>query len=56
MVNVTNFLKPYLHMDSEKHLIINHEGILEKFGTLEIYTPSVGLAFGIIAYSSTITQ
>ena len=55
IVNITNFLKPYLHMNSEKQLTINIEGIMEKFQALDMYTPSFGLAFGVLAYSSTLS-
>jgi hypothetical protein len=55
-VNITNFLKPFLHMNSERQLTVNNEGIRERFLALDVYTPSVGFAFGMIAYSSTLSQ
>ena len=43
-------------MNSDKELIIKFDMIRDKFLALDMYTPSVGLAFGIIGYSSTLSQ
>ena len=52
---ISSFLKPYLHMNQQGELRVDQEGLAEKFNALDPYTPSVGLAFGILAFSSTLS-
>ena len=50
------FLKPYIHMTSQRRIWIDGAALNTKFHDLELFTPEVAIAFGIIAYSSTLSQ
>ena len=55
-VTATHFLKPYLHMNQHGELRVDRGHLIQKFRGMEVWTPSVGLAFGILACSSTLSQ
>ena len=55
-VSIMSFLKPYLHMSTGGELRVDDNSLKQKFSSLPMWTPNFGLAFGILAYSSTLSQ
>lgn len=51
-----SFLKPYLHMSTHGELRVDANILQLQAAGVPLWTPSVGLAFGILAYSSTLSQ
>ena len=49
-------LKPYLHMSTHGDLRVDDARLYELLEGLDLWTPSFGLTFGILAYSSTLSQ
>jgi len=53
---ISSYLKPYLHMNEYGHIRADRDLLVYKFLQLDLWTPSVGLTFGILAFSSSISQ
>ena len=55
-VTSLSFLKPYLHMSSSGSTRVDKSELWTQFNTLPAFTASFGLAFGILAYSTILSQ
>jgi len=55
-IMICNFLKPCLHINSKGKLIMDRTKISNMFFALEMFNPFVGFAFGVLAYSTAISQ
>jgi len=55
-VTVLSLLKPYVHMSPHGELRVDDARLQEQVAEVPMWSPSIGLAFGILAYSSTLSQ
>ena len=56
LIMMCNFLKPCLHINSKGKLIMDKNKISQMFFAMEMFNPYVGFAFGVLAYSTAISQ
>ena len=56
VLTISSFLSNYMHMSTDGEVNIDQQSIGDKFAKLEPVTPSIGLAVGILAYSTFLSQ
>ena len=56
ITSTMSFLKPYIHMNTDKNLTVDNDKINQLFDKLEKFTVSFGFSLGILAYSTVLCQ